>query len=206
MLTMLPSSPCAKKVLERFGIEKYDWDYNRAGAFVSFTYQEQYYRFDHTVQKAQDNDIGLTYGSDCFAQIVLALEDLARIVERGIYDLQSWVAGMKCLPEATLLPWFYEYLGFTKAPTAKSEIDAQFKVMAKIMHPDTGGSNEKFVRLQEAKKLADESIACHPDLYRKSIWTSSCQIRRPLCFILLVPLVCPVPCPRSAVPIVIFLP
>lgn len=31
------------------------------------------------------------------AEVVLALEDLVRMIDRGIYDLSTWVAGMKYL-------------------------------------------------------------------------------------------------------------
>ena len=33
-----------------------------------------------------------------FAQLVKTLEDIARMVERGIYDLSTWIEGMKTLP------------------------------------------------------------------------------------------------------------
>ena len=84
------------KVMARFGIESdnYDWDCNRTGCWVQFWYKGSLYRFEHSVQNAQEHGHKLSYGSDAFAQVVLALEDLARLVDRGIYDLQDWVAGM----------------------------------------------------------------------------------------------------------------
>ena len=102
-----------EKIMMRFGIEKkdYNWNCDRYGGWVEFRYKGQIYRFEHTVDNAKKAGINLTYGSDAFAQIVLALEDLARIVERGIYDLQNWVAGMKMLPEKTTLPSFCSVLG-----------------------------------------------------------------------------------------------
>ena len=87
------------KVMERLGIEpeQYDWDCNRTGCWVQFHYKGSLYRFEHSVQNAQARGHNLSYGSDAFAQVVLALEDLARLVDRGIYDLQNWIAGMLSL-------------------------------------------------------------------------------------------------------------
>ena len=89
-----------EKVMARLGVEQYDYDWSRFECWVSFTYKGQLYRFSHSVQNAQEHGVNIKYGSDVFAQVVLSLEDLARMVERGIYDLGTWVAGMKYLPEA----------------------------------------------------------------------------------------------------------
>ena len=89
-----------EKVMARLGVESYDYDWNRHDCWVSFTYKGQPYRFTHSVKNAKEHNIDLRYGSDAFAQVVLSLEDLARMVERGIYDLSTWVAGMKYLPAA----------------------------------------------------------------------------------------------------------
>ena len=116
-----------KKVMARLGAQTYNWDYNRTGAWVEFTYKNQLYRFDYGVEKAKANGQSLSYGSDCFAQVVLALEDLARIVDRGIYDLQNWIAGMKALPQHTSLPGFCAVLGFDHMPLSADEQMATMK-------------------------------------------------------------------------------
>ena len=145
-----------KKVMVRFGVEeeKYNWDYNRHGGFVEFWYRGQLCRFAHTVEKAKESGEDIRYGSDAFAQIVLALEDLARLVQRGIYDLQTWVAGMKQLPETSSIPNCFTTLGFTIIPTTEEEIQQQYKKMSKVFHPDVGGSEEDFVNLTTAKEQA----------------------------------------------------
>ena len=150
-----------KKVMARFDVDtdSYNWDYNRHGGFVEFYYKGQLYRFDHSVEKARQSGEDIAYGSDVFAQIVLALEDLARLVQRGIYDLQTWVAGMKQLPATVSIPSFFATLGFDKIPDSEKEIDKQYKKMALVMHPDAGGSNEDFNRLTEAKEQAINFIS-----------------------------------------------
>ena len=155
-----------EKIMMRFGIEKkdYNWNCDRYGGWVEFRYKGQIYRFEHTVDNAKKAGINLTYGSDAFAQIVLALEDLARIVERGIYDLQNWVAGMKMLPEKTTLPSFCSVLGLDHYPASEEEVIHQYRNLAKIFHTDKGGSTDDFTRLTEAKEQALQYLkASKPD-------------------------------------------
>lgn len=145
-----------KKIMARFGIDEkdYDWNCDRHGGWVQFRYKGELYRFEHSVEKAKQFGQKLNYGSDAFAQIVLALEDLARIVERGIYDLQNWVAGMKALPERSTLPSFCVVLGLDHIPVSEEEVHRQFKKMAAVFHPDKGGTDEDFQKLTAAEEQA----------------------------------------------------
>lgn len=143
-----------KKVMERLNVTQYDYDWTRQTAYVSFMYKGSAYRFEHSVEKV--NALGkmkLTYGSDVFAQLVLALEDLARMVERGIYDLSVWCAGMKFLPEKATLPQCFRILGFEGPdfPNVQA-VNTAYKEKAKTVHPDNGGSTNEFTLLQDAYK------------------------------------------------------
>lgn len=142
------------KVMERFEVENYDWDYNRTGGWVQFTYKGQVYRFEHSVENARAHNVPLNYGSDAFAQIVLALEDLARIVNRGIYDLQNWVAGMKALPTPTYIPDFFRVLGFDYIPADTAEVERAYRKKAAVVHPDKGGSTTDFIAVKSAYDAA----------------------------------------------------
>jgi hypothetical protein len=146
-----------ERVMKRLKTEKYNFNYDRQGlAYVEFQYKGQAYRFEHSIEKAAKHGITLKKSSDAFAQIVLSLEDLARMVERGIYDLQMWVSGMKFLPSAAEIPSFLKYLGFVEIPKSEDEVKAKYRNMSKLMHPDTGGNKEDFIKLQEAY---DKSMA-----------------------------------------------
>lgn len=144
-----------KRVMERLKIKEFNWNYDRFGAWVEFRYKGQLYRFEHSVEKAKSRGVDITYGSDAFSQIVLALEDLARMVERGIYDLQTWVSGMKYLPPVIEVPSFFKILGFEKIPSSEEEIKIRFKNLAKQLHPDVGGNSDDFIKIQQA---AEEAI------------------------------------------------
>lgn len=146
-----------KKVMERLHVEegKYNWDYSRMGAWIEFTYKGELYRFEHSIENAKRNGQDIVYGSDAFAQLVLALEDLARIVERGIYDLQNWVAGMKKLPAKADIPSFCGVLGLDHVPADREEVHTAFRRMSKITHTDTDeGNTEAFQKLNQAKEDA----------------------------------------------------
>ncbi len=142
------------RIMERLGVKEFNYDFSRHGSWVEFRYKGQLYRFDHSIEKAQSRGISLKYGSDAFAQIVLSLEDLARMVERGIYDLQTWVAGMKYLPPVIELPSFFKTLGFEQLPSTEEDIKTRYKTLAKQLHPDTGGNENDFVNLQQASEQA----------------------------------------------------
>lgn len=136
-----------EKVMARLGVERYDYDWSRFACWVAFTYKGQPYRFDHSVENANAHGVNIRYGSDVFAQVVLSLEDLARMVERGIYDLSTWVAGMKYLPVGNPLEPCFAGLGSIERPASADEVKAQYKRMAKSMHPDAGGDAAAFAAL-----------------------------------------------------------
>lgn len=140
------------RVMERLGVKEFTFDYSRREAWVQFRYKDGLYRFEHSVDKAQARGLKVQYGSDAFAQIVLALEDLARMVERGIYDLQTWCKGMKYLPPVPEVPSFFQFLRFDRIPDGPEEVRVRYRELAKVMHPDAGGSHEDFERLTRAKE------------------------------------------------------
>ncbi|MBQ4062157.1 MAG: J domain-containing protein [Christensenellaceae bacterium] len=148
-----------KNVMQRMDANSYDYNFDRHGAWVQFMLKGQLYRFDHTKQKAEARGIKLSYGSDCFAQIVLSLEDLARMAERGIYELQTWLSGMRFLPPAAKVPECLSALGFVEIPGDVEEVKARFRNLAKKCHPDNGGNEAAFIALQEAAKNAMDYVS-----------------------------------------------
>lgn len=138
-----------EKVMKRLGVDNYDYDWSRRECWVSFCYKGQPYRFAHSLDNAQAHGVNIKYGSDLFAQVVLSLEDLARMVERGIYDLSTWAAGMKYLPAATELEPCFQALGFSEKPQSADEIHARYRRLAKVLHPDSGADAEAFHMLTD---------------------------------------------------------
>lgn len=146
-----------ERVMSRLGVDRYNYDWSRFACWVEFTYKGQPYRFEHSVDNAQSHGVNIKYGSDVFAQVVLALEDLARMVDRGIYDLSTWVAGMKYLPEKSNIPVCFEKLGFSQMPTVQ-ELKSRWKQIAKTAHPDAGGDETYFVAMKAAYEEAETLI------------------------------------------------
>ncbi|NCB30375.1 MAG: J domain-containing protein [Clostridia bacterium] len=147
-----------KNVMARLGADRYDYDWSRHECWVEFDYKGQRYRFAHSLASAQDRGINIQYGSDLFAQVVLSLEDLARMVERSIYDLSTWAAGMKQLPAHPDLPACFAALQFTSVPTPE-QLQERYRRLAKVAHPDAGGSEEQFNALQAAYQAATALLA-----------------------------------------------
>lgn len=48
-----------KKVMERFGVDSYNFDWGRLSCWVEFYYKGQLYRFEHSVQNAKDHGVAL---------------------------------------------------------------------------------------------------------------------------------------------------
>lgn len=138
-----------EKVMQRLGAEKYDYNWDRFFCWVEFWYKGQLYRFEHSIENAKAHGNDVKYGSDIFAQVVLTLEDNARMTERGIYELQTWIAGLKALPKPKDIPDEYKILGFTKIPSA-DELKERYHQMIKSAHPDHGGDSEYFMCIKSA--------------------------------------------------------
>ena len=147
-----------ERVMERLGAESYDYDWSRRECWVEFSYKGGRYRFAHSLENAKAHGVTLQYGSDAFAQVVLSLEDLARMVERGIYDLSTWVAGMKLLPEPEKLETCFIALGFSRRPTSAEEVREKYRRLSKAVHPDAGGDAEAFQALTENYEKAMEEM------------------------------------------------
>ncbi len=139
---------------ERMDLSDVNYNFDRHGAWIEFRYKGELYRFDHTVESAREHGQDIYYGTDVFAQIVLAIEDLARITSRGIYDLKTWVAGLKYLPAPEAILPCFKVLGFKATPNDRGEVNARWKNLAKKYHPDTGGDPEHFQVLKKAAELA----------------------------------------------------
>lgn len=134
------------KVMSRLHVINYEYNWDKDSAYIKFTYKGEFYKFDH--KATPENK--LIYGTDCLAQLVLTLEDLARMSERDIYDFSVWISGMKYLPEKTLLPQCFQNLGFKYDYPSKEELDKAYKELLKIVHPDNGGNSESFISLKQS--------------------------------------------------------
>ena len=144
-----------EKVMTRLGVDKYNYDWSRFACWVEFWFKGQLYRFEHSVENAQAHGQDIRYGSDVFAQLVLTLEDIARMTERGIYELQTWIVGLKALPPKQDIPTCFTILQFDTIPETEKEITDRYRQLSKANHPDCGGSSDMFQRLTTAK---DEAV------------------------------------------------
>ena len=138
------------RVMERMGVDKYNYDWNRAECYIEFTYHGQYYRFEHSLKKAEEHNQKITAASDLFAQLVISLEDICRMSERGIYELSTWIEGMKALPPKKDIPACFVTLLFDEIPKTKQETKKRYYELAKTSHPDKGGSNDVFKKNTDA--------------------------------------------------------
>lgn len=151
------------RVMQRLKATDWNWNWDRTTAWVRFTVKGQPYYLEQTLDKAQARHKDLKDGVDCLAQLVLTLEDLARMSERGIYELQTFVAGFKALPAGETLDPAFVRLGFTQRPDSAEAVRTRYRQLAKGLHPDGGGDAEAFRALteaaHEAEKLVEGSVS-----------------------------------------------
>jgi hypothetical protein len=85
-----------KNIMTRLKIVDFHFNWDRTSCFIDFQYQEQSYRMEHSIEKAKEKGVfGVKNGLDCLMELAHTLEDLCRIMERGTYKLEDWVAGME---------------------------------------------------------------------------------------------------------------
>ena len=146
------------RVMERLGVKKYqsNWSQGKDGAscFVEMVFGGKVYRFENSSQKSAACGRNLYYVSDLFAEVVYSLEGLARAVEKGIFTLDMLLAGVPALPDAPPLEPCFVAMGFSSMPAGEVEIKEQYRRLAKVLHPDTGGDETAF------KTLNDNYGAC----------------------------------------------
>ncbi len=134
------------RVMERIGATDCKYDWTRTECYVEFMRQGQRYRFEHSLDKATSSGQRITLVSDLFAQLVLTLEALALASERGIYDLTAYISSFKALPPPKEIPLCFVRLQFTDIPT-QEELVKRYRALAKVHHPDAGGTQDAFLQL-----------------------------------------------------------
>lgn len=141
--------------MKRLGVSAYTFNWDRWGSFVDFHYKGEHYRFEHSVEKARNKGLNLRNGSDTFIEVVLTLEDLARIVERGIYGLETWVSGIKYDAVSAEIPEYFKMLGFSEIPAGPEGVRNRYQVLSREVPSDGKDSEEK---LRHLKKAAEQAI------------------------------------------------
>lgn len=96
--------------------------------------------------------------ADNLAAIAATL-DAMRAIERhgGAAILDRAFLGFAALPEKASQPW-REVLGIQGAATLEI-VESRFRTLVKVHHPDAGGKDEDFRRIQEAREAARMELA-----------------------------------------------
>ncbi len=133
-----------KRVMRRLKIEEYNYNYDRISCYIEFEYQENLYRLEHSVQKA--NEIGLMMlenGLDCLIGLIESLEDLCQIIGRGTYKLETWLSGMKSATSAEESPEFLVHI--KDKPFGKRAL-SEYNREEELVHTAPDSSLEVFDR------------------------------------------------------------
>ena len=97
-------------IMKRLKVQNFNFNWDRTSCFVEFNYKDNFYRLEHSIEKAKKNGLFLHNGLDCLMELTESLEDLCGIIDRGMYDFETWLSGMKQSPSETTMPGFREEL------------------------------------------------------------------------------------------------
>ena len=76
---------------------------------------------------------------------------------------------MKFLPPPIDVPSFFKFLGFKDIPAGPEDVKERYRQMAKKFHPDAGGNEEDFKKLQDAAEKAQQYFDMKEGKYYASI-------------------------------------
>lgn len=143
-----------ERVMARLGVEKYQYDWNQSkgggSCWVEMVYHGAAYRFENSTEKSAKAGKKLSYISDLMGAVVYSLEGLARAVEQEIFTLDMLLQGVPALPGGEPVEPCFHILGFDHRPETAEAVKARFRELAKMAHPDKGGTEEAFMALKAA--------------------------------------------------------
>lgn len=98
--------------------------------------------------------------ADNIAAIAKHLDAVRGIERWGVGDLRALFRGFQALPAPKGRDW-RAVMGFgPDEPVSPTDVDARFRRLAAIHHPDRGGNVEQFQELQAAREAAREAVTC----------------------------------------------
>lgn len=97
-----------EKAIKRLKVEDFNFNWDRNSCFIEFSYQGEVYRLEHSIEKAKEKGILLRNGLDCLNELTQSLEDLCVIIDRGMYDFETWINGMKQSPSPEEIAGYQE--------------------------------------------------------------------------------------------------
>lgn len=143
-----------ERVMARLGVEKYQYDWNQSkggsSCWVEMVYNGAAYRFENSTEKSAKAGKNLSYISDLMGAVVYSLEGLVRAVEQEIFTLDMLLKGVPALPGGEPVEPCFHILGFDHRPETAEAVKARFRELAKMAHPDKGGTEEAFMTLKAA--------------------------------------------------------
>lgn len=96
------------KVMRELKVENYHFNWDRTSCLIEFHYLDDFYRLEHSIEGAKRNGLFLGNGLDCLMGLTQSLEDLCAIINRGTYNFETWIEGMKQSPSGQNMPEFQE--------------------------------------------------------------------------------------------------
>lgn len=137
-------SMCEKKltiVMKQLKIDYFNFNWDRNSCYIEFNYHDNSYKLMHSIDKARKRGVVLRNGLECLIELTTTLEDLCVIIDRGTYNFETWIAGMKqaAPPQEAIVS--HEATAFQEAAAAQEaafqeEIDISEKPVEEKKPPE----------------------------------------------------------------------
>ncbi len=144
--------------MQTLPVTAWDWNADRYGAWVEWTWQHQLYRLEMAKDRESfldmDSDASPLYGSEALSHILEALTHLSALAQLPFGDWGHWTSALHVTTSRRPLEPCFITLGFTERPYDPVTVRDHYRQMTKQMHPDAGGDSAAFRALKEALDIA----------------------------------------------------
>lgn len=98
------------------------------------------------------------YVADNIAAIAAHIDALRRVERYGVGTIEQALAGYKSLPADSAANWRAVFGFSVGTRPSVDQVDAAYKALARVKHPDVGGSDVEMAHLNRARDYATEEL------------------------------------------------
>lgn len=113
---------------------------------ITFRYKDEPYKFVYSKGMAQAKGYSISANKDVAIANINAINDLAKIADRGIYDFGKMIQGFKALTLIEVPSWA-SFMGFNSMPRNIVEVRTRYNELVKdTMNPERNPTDFKLLQ------------------------------------------------------------
>ncbi len=139
--------PDLAMAIQRIPHSRYDWDWDRHGAWIEWIWHHQRFRLQYT---APPTDTSVFAGLTALDHLTHLLTHWSQILPWGALDTALAPFRVMQSRRQAMLPDAFRQLGLTTWPQNFDDLKQAFYQQAQAAHPDHGGSHDTMVAVNAA--------------------------------------------------------